>query len=431
MYLFFSRLMRISQEVESNSKVKTSYLKQTEDAMSQDDIRQKLLQRFKQEADTHLMLLQRRLVDLEADPTNEAFIKDIFRAAHTIKGNSRMMNFRDITSVAHNLETLFGEMRDSGLRLTPAASELIFETVEHLTGLVDAVLRGEKSPLDVADLNKKLEQILVAAPKPQAIATLPSLTNLPIQKPIAEKEAPAPSEEETRHEMIADLKDAIDQDLLLLQRQLVDLEREPTNEDFIKEAYHSIHTIAANAKMISIPGLEGLMQQMLTVFSGLQEGALEFNPKLNDMLFEAADIIAQVVDAVARGAAPTVDAQSVTRQLYDFCDHYQMPGSSATSANAPKTTLGGQLYPEILRYLYEATAPNGQRVAFSCTGGEIAASLLTLEALKADVFKKFFGLWMGKPVLQVALRGYIREGKLALEMVCNGELFELEKPLTT
>lgn len=400
--------------------------------MSQDDIRQKLLQRFKQEADTHLMLLQRRLVDLEADPTNEAFIKDIFRAAHTIKGNSRMMNFRDITSVAHNLETIFGEMRDSGLRLTPAAGELIFETVEHLTGLVDAVLRGEKSPLDVADLNKKLEQILVAAPKPQAVAALPSLTNLPIQKPIAEKEMhAAPSEEETRHEVIADLKDAIDQDLLLLQRQLVDLEREPTNEDFIKEAYHSIHTIAANAKMISIPSLEGLMQQMLTVFSGLQEGALEFNPKLNDMLFEAADIIAQVVDAVARGATPTVDAQGVTRQLHDFCDHYQMPSASSTPATTPKTTLGGQLYPEILRYLYETTAPTGQRVAFSCTGGEIAVPLLTLEALKTDVFKKFFGLWMGKPVLQVALRAYIREGKLILEMVCNGELFELEKSLTS
>lgn len=134
----------------------------------QDEIRKKLLNRFKEEADSNLLMLQRRLVDLESDPENKDFLKEVFRAAHTIKGNARMMNFQDISQVAHHMESIFGEMRDNGMRLKPEINDLLFEAADVITQMIEGAVKGEKVNLDTQSLNQQLMDVIK---KPEPVAS--------------------------------------------------------------------------------------------------------------------------------------------------------------------------------------------------------------------------------------------------------------------
>jgi chemotaxis protein histidine kinase CheA len=128
--------------------------------MTLEDTRKKLLNKFKEEADIHLLSLQRRLVDIESDPQNKEYLGEIFRAAHTIKGSARLMNFIEISAIAHEMENIFAAMRDGTMQLQPDTNDLLFEAVDTINTMTEAALRGEKPELDIPGLKQRLAAIL-------------------------------------------------------------------------------------------------------------------------------------------------------------------------------------------------------------------------------------------------------------------------------
>jgi two-component system, chemotaxis family, sensor kinase CheA len=151
--------------------------------MSLEETRKKLLNKFKEEADIHLLTLQRRLVDLELDPQNNEYLREVFRAAHTIKGSARLMNFLEISSIAHEMENIFAEMREGRLQLQPETNDLLFEAIDTINTMIEAALRGEKTVnLDVASINKRLAAILKIEQEIEATAGIPAPAQ-PLEKP--------------------------------------------------------------------------------------------------------------------------------------------------------------------------------------------------------------------------------------------------------
>src|SRR5262249_39708239 len=149
--------------------------------------RKKLLNKFKEEADIHLLSLQRRLVDLELDPQNNEYLREVFRAAHTIKGSARLMNFLEISSIAHEMENIFAEMREGRLQLHPETNDLLFEAVDTINTMIEAALRGEKTvSLDVTGLNKRLAAVLKIGTETEA----PASVEAPAQEKLVEEKPP-------------------------------------------------------------------------------------------------------------------------------------------------------------------------------------------------------------------------------------------------
>ncbi|HUS13565.1 MAG TPA: hybrid sensor histidine kinase/response regulator [Chloroflexia bacterium] len=98
-----------------------------------DNTRQALFGKFREEVDTHLLRLSQDLISLEQHPGDADLIKDIFRAAHTIKGAAKLMGFADIAGVTHEMESVLGVMREGQLRLDGGISNLLFEGIEVIT----------------------------------------------------------------------------------------------------------------------------------------------------------------------------------------------------------------------------------------------------------------------------------------------------------
>lgn len=279
--------------------------------MSLEDTRRRLLSKFKEEADTHLLSLQQRLIDLERDPKNADYIREIFRSAHTIKGSARMMGFIEISDIANAMEDIFAELREGKLEMEPKTNDLLFEATDTITNSIESALRGEKLQVNVPDLISRLQGLAhpvasaavtsaqVEAPRPTPASVRPKITNSDTPLP---KYNPKFKEEADTH-------------LLTLQRRLVDLERDQTNKAFINEIFRAAHNIKGGAGLIGFKDLVTISSGMEDIFSELREGKLTIEGDTNDLLFEAIDTISNMLEGWQRGEKFETDVAGLTNRL--------------------------------------------------------------------------------------------------------------------
>jgi two-component system, chemotaxis family, sensor kinase CheA len=91
-----------------------------------------LIQAFSEEAAELLESFEQGLLELEQAPDNAETLHRIFRAAHTIKGNSAMLGFTAIAEFTHGLEDVLDRLRKGRLTLTPDGMALLLQALDVL-----------------------------------------------------------------------------------------------------------------------------------------------------------------------------------------------------------------------------------------------------------------------------------------------------------
>ncbi len=103
-----------------------------------------LIEGFFEEAHELLQDLEQCLLALEATPGDPEVLNRAFRSAHTIKGNSGMLGFEEITQFTHALEEVLDRLR-KGRLASSRAMDTLLASVDVLKGLL-ASARGEGAP---------------------------------------------------------------------------------------------------------------------------------------------------------------------------------------------------------------------------------------------------------------------------------------------
>ncbi|MEI6043527.1 MAG: hybrid sensor histidine kinase/response regulator [Chloroflexota bacterium] len=280
--------------------------------MSLEGTRRKLLSKFKEEADTHLLNLQQRLIDLERDPKNAAYIREIFRSAHTIKGSARMMGFVEISDIANAMEDIFAELREGNLVLESDTNDLLFEATDTITNSIEVALQGGKLSFDVTDLINRLQAVAHPAPTPVAPVSLV----LPIPTPpLPLSVPPVTTSNKPLPKYNPKFKEEADTHLLSLQRRLVDLERDLDNKAFINEIFRAAHNIKGGGALIGFKDIVTVAGAMEDIFSELREGKLIIKPETNDLLFEAIDTLSSMLEYWQRGERFEADVVDIATRL--------------------------------------------------------------------------------------------------------------------
>jgi len=109
----------------------------------------KYLDIFLKEAEEHLGSLQKWLLVLEKEPENKTLIHDLLRNAHTLKGSARMLGFEDISVIAHKMEDFLKEIEDGERAADTNTVELLLQGTDAITRMIDALAKGEESPVDL------------------------------------------------------------------------------------------------------------------------------------------------------------------------------------------------------------------------------------------------------------------------------------------
>ncbi|GAB6879666.1 chemotaxis protein CheA [Halorubrum gandharaense] len=111
---------------------------------------------FVAEAEDGITDLNNALLALEADPDDGEAMDDVFRVAHTLKGNAAAMGFEDVSSFGHALEDLLDAVRQGDREVTPELMDLLFEGVDTVEAMVAEIADDGAVSTDPTDLAERL-----------------------------------------------------------------------------------------------------------------------------------------------------------------------------------------------------------------------------------------------------------------------------------
>ncbi|PSQ56084.1 chemotaxis protein CheA [Halobacteriales archaeon SW_8_68_21] len=103
--------------------------------------------------------LNNALLALEADPEDAAAMDDVFRVAHTLKGNAAAMGYDDVSDFGHALEDLLDAVRQGERDVTPELMDLLFEGVDTVEAMVDEIADTGDASTDPSDLESRLREM--------------------------------------------------------------------------------------------------------------------------------------------------------------------------------------------------------------------------------------------------------------------------------
>jgi len=118
------------------------------------------LDAFIRESEEAITALNNSLLDLESDPSDTEAMEDIFRRAHTLKGNFGAMGFDDGADLAHAIEDLLDEMRQDQMEVTPEVMDLIFAGVDQIEAIVSGIEDEGEADVDTDPIVAELRTVL-------------------------------------------------------------------------------------------------------------------------------------------------------------------------------------------------------------------------------------------------------------------------------
>jgi len=104
--------------------------------------REKIIAAFVAESEEGLERTEQYLIAAETDPGNSELLDEMFRVAHTIKGNASALEFPELAGFAHVMEDLLEALRKHEITISRELISLLLNGVDALRALVPAAAEG-------------------------------------------------------------------------------------------------------------------------------------------------------------------------------------------------------------------------------------------------------------------------------------------------
>ncbi len=118
------------------------------------------LDAFIRESEEEITKLNNSLLDLESDPGDQEAMDQIFRTAHTLKGNFGAMGFEAASNLAHAMEDLLDEMRQGEMGVAAEVMDLIFAGVDQIEIIVSEIEADGEPQAETDEMVTQLRAVL-------------------------------------------------------------------------------------------------------------------------------------------------------------------------------------------------------------------------------------------------------------------------------
>ena len=147
-----------------------------------DSTNEELLKDYFSESEMMVDNLESNILAIENDPNNHDAIDEIFRAAHTLKGNSATVEFTEIAHFAHTMEDLLDEVRSDKIKVTEDIVDTLLTALDVIKAMLEERKNGSVYGESVEEITNKIKSMIggggspapkaaaPAAPAPQAAA---------------------------------------------------------------------------------------------------------------------------------------------------------------------------------------------------------------------------------------------------------------------
>ena len=140
-----------------------------------DSSNEELLKDYFSEAEQMIDNLESNILAIESDPNNHDAIDEIFRAAHTLKGNSAAVEFSEVAHFAHTMEDLLDEVRSDKVHVNGDIVDVLLNALDMIKTMLESRQNGSVYEEGVDELSARIVAFIPgkggAAPTPKPAAT--------------------------------------------------------------------------------------------------------------------------------------------------------------------------------------------------------------------------------------------------------------------
>ncbi|MBQ0050916.1 MAG: chemotaxis protein CheW [Treponema sp.] len=147
-----------------------------------DATNEELLKDYFSESEQMVDNLESNILAIETDPNNHDAIDEIFRAAHTLKGNSATVEFSEIAHFAHTMEDLLDEVRSDRVKVTEDVVDTLLKALDVIKAMLEARTNGsiyEESTEEISNTIRAMISGGGAAPAAAPSAPKPAAAPAP------------------------------------------------------------------------------------------------------------------------------------------------------------------------------------------------------------------------------------------------------------
>jgi len=137
-----------------------------------------LLEQFLSESRESLQGISEKLMQLENDPDSTQLMTELFRYVHTLKGNSGLFDFPELTRVLHAGEDLMDSVRDGRVAFSLQLTDALLDAMDYVGMLCDEIEKNDRYAAnhvnDSLRLADTLRQMIGVPEASEAAAELPA-----------------------------------------------------------------------------------------------------------------------------------------------------------------------------------------------------------------------------------------------------------------
>ncbi|MDQ1265090.1 MAG: two-component system, chemotaxis family, sensor histidine kinase and response regulator WspE, partial [Bacteroidota bacterium] len=293
-----------------------------------------LLELFRIEIENHSGALDSGLVEAESNQSPDK-LEPLMRAAHSIKGASRIVGLDLAVKLAHAMEDLLSAAQHGKIILESETIDLLLHGNDIFRSLleVDLLDMGRRLDENEDSINKLSEELknILSGKKPsitQAIIpqTTPKIESIQAEEPkttgkemlpAVRQQAAKPTVELHIDTSMLDLFNIeVENHTKALETGLVEIEDNQTSEK-IEPLMRAAHSIKGAARIIGLDPAVRLAHSMEDVLSTAQKGKLTLYSESIDVLFRSNDIIKALPSIPATGISDWLNKN--TEEIDDLC----------------------------------------------------------------------------------------------------------------
>lgn len=265
---------------------------------------QELREIYKTSSQEHLEKIETGLLELEKNPQELDSIEELLREAHTLKGDSRIVEVESVENLAHSLEDILGDIKKQELTLTPEIGDRLYETLDAMKKLVNEAVTGEPSGIDVeSTLHSLIDTVYGNEDSSFREDESADLDIFPAINP-----EPVYIEDEELREIYQ--VTAIEH-VENIQSALEDLKNHWTNDERFEYLLREIHSLKGDSRLMGVESIAVISHRLEEIIKSAQRGLLDIDtyqnfmyPRLKDSLHGIKEIIFESTTGKVSGINP-------------------------------------------------------------------------------------------------------------------------------
>jgi len=118
--------------------------------------KEKYIRKYVDEGLENITLVETLIFDIKDGVSIEDDLATLLRALHTLKGSSRMLEFKRIEELTHSMESVFVAFREQRIGLSENAVKLVLSAIDLLKSGLETVRQTKEDSVDIQEHSKNL-----------------------------------------------------------------------------------------------------------------------------------------------------------------------------------------------------------------------------------------------------------------------------------